>query len=67
MSDSNATSASIDLNNLRHDPIMNDFFNEAIWGKAWKNHGDTIVNKMKKAGIAPAKAIISDYLQFSHP
>jgi SAM-dependent methyltransferase len=35
---------------------MNDFFNEALWEKAWKDHGDTIVNKMKKAGIAPAKA-----------
>jgi 2-polyprenyl-3-methyl-5-hydroxy-6-metoxy-1,4-benzoquinol methylase len=35
---------------------MNDFFNEAIWEKAWKDHGDTVVNKMKKAGIEPARA-----------
>jgi SAM-dependent methyltransferase len=35
---------------------MNDFFNAAIWEKAWKDHGDTIVNKMKKVGIVPAKA-----------
>jgi SAM-dependent methyltransferase len=35
---------------------MNDFFNEAIWEKAWKEHGDAIMNKMNKAGIAPAKA-----------
>lgn len=35
---------------------MNDFFNAAIWEKAWKDHGDTIVNKMKKVGILPAKA-----------
>lgn len=35
---------------------MNDFFNEAIWEKAWKDHGDTVVNKMKKAGIEPARS-----------
>jgi 2-polyprenyl-3-methyl-5-hydroxy-6-metoxy-1,4-benzoquinol methylase len=35
---------------------MNDFFNEAIWEKAWKDHGDTVVNKMKKAGFEPARA-----------
>ncbi|WP_337101159.1 class I SAM-dependent methyltransferase [Paenibacillus sp. YIM B09110] len=35
---------------------MNDFFNETIWEKEWKENGDTIVNKMKKAGIVPAKA-----------
>ncbi|BBI33944.1 class I SAM-dependent methyltransferase [Cohnella abietis] len=35
---------------------MNDFFNEAFWEKAWKDHGDAILNKMNKAGIAPAKA-----------
>jgi 2-polyprenyl-3-methyl-5-hydroxy-6-metoxy-1,4-benzoquinol methylase len=35
---------------------MNDFFNEAIWEKAWKDHGDTVVNKIKKAGIEPARA-----------
>jgi 2-polyprenyl-3-methyl-5-hydroxy-6-metoxy-1,4-benzoquinol methylase len=35
---------------------MNDFFNETIWEEAWKEYGDTIVNKMKKAGIVPAKA-----------
>lgn len=35
---------------------MNDFFNESIWEKAWKDRGDTIVNKMKKAGIEPARA-----------
>ncbi|MGO4375955.1 SAM-dependent methyltransferase, partial [Paenibacillus sp. MCAF20] len=35
---------------------MNDFFNETIWEEAWKENGDTIVNKMKKAGIVPAKA-----------
>ncbi|MCU6797556.1 SAM-dependent methyltransferase [Paenibacillus sp. WQ 127069] len=35
---------------------MNDFFNEDLWEKAWKDHGDTIINKMNKSGIAPAKA-----------
>lgn len=35
---------------------MNDFFNEAIWEQAWKDHGDTVVNMMKKAGIEPARA-----------
>lgn len=32
---------------------MNDFFNAAIWEKAWKDDPDTGVNKMKKAGIEP--------------
>ncbi|RNB88540.1 class I SAM-dependent methyltransferase [Brevibacillus nitrificans] len=35
---------------------MSDFFNEAIWEKAWKDHGDTVVNNRKKAGIVPARA-----------
>lgn len=35
---------------------MNDFFNEALWEKTWKDHGYTTVNKMKKAGIEPSKA-----------
>ncbi len=35
---------------------MSDFFNEALWEKAWKDHGDTVVNMMKKAGIEPATA-----------
>ncbi|MHA2857220.1 class I SAM-dependent methyltransferase [Paenibacillus lautus] len=35
---------------------MNDFFNEAIWEQAWKEHGDSVINKMKKAGIEPARA-----------
>lgn len=30
---------------------MNDFFNEAIWEKAWKDDLFTAVNKMKNAGI----------------
>lgn len=36
--------------------VMNDFFNEAIWEKAWKEHGDSVVDKMKKAGIKPTRA-----------
>ncbi|EGG35582.1 class I SAM-dependent methyltransferase [Paenibacillus sp. HGF5] len=35
---------------------MNDFFNEALWEQAWKEHGDSVINKMKKAGIEPARA-----------
>ncbi|MEC0370758.1 rRNA adenine N-6-methyltransferase family protein [Paenibacillus chibensis] len=34
--------------------MMNDFFNEAVWEKAWKDHGDTIMNKMKRAGFSLA-------------
>lgn len=36
--------------------VLNDFFNEAIWEQAWKEHGDSVINKMKKAGIEPARA-----------
>lgn len=36
--------------------IMNDFFHEAAWEKAWKDDRNTDVNKMKTAGIEPAKA-----------
>lgn len=35
--------------------VMNDFFNEAIWEKAWKEHGERVVNKMKKTGIDPTR------------
>ncbi|MFD0697726.1 class I SAM-dependent methyltransferase [Paenibacillus sp. GCM10027628] len=35
---------------------MNDLFNEVIWEKEWKDDSDTAVNKMKKAGIEPARA-----------
>ncbi|MGF7047561.1 SAM-dependent methyltransferase [Paenibacillus sp. DS2015] len=35
---------------------MNDFFNEAIWEKAWKDDIYTRVNKMKSAGIDAAHA-----------
>jgi len=35
---------------------LKDFFNEAIWEQAWKEHGDSVINKMKKAGIEPARA-----------
>ncbi|WP_068618197.1 class I SAM-dependent methyltransferase [Paenibacillus tuaregi] len=27
-----------------------------MWEKAWKDHGDTLVNNMRKAGIEPARA-----------
>ncbi|TDF99496.1 class I SAM-dependent methyltransferase [Paenibacillus piri] len=30
---------------------MNDFFNAAIWGKAWKDESDLKINRMKKNGI----------------
>lgn len=30
---------------------MNDFFNESIWEKAWRDDSYTAVNKMKNAGI----------------
>jgi len=35
---------------------MNDFYQEAIWEKAWKDRGDTLITRMKKAGIEPARA-----------
>lgn len=35
---------------------MSDFYNEAIWEAAWKDHGDTVAGKLKQAGIDPAKA-----------
>lgn len=44
---------------------MNDFFNEALWEKAWKDHSDTIVNKMKEVGIVPSKAFDHKALSFN--
>ncbi|WIV17415.1 class I SAM-dependent methyltransferase [Paenibacillus polygoni] len=35
---------------------MNDFFNEAIWEKAWKEHGENAQKKMKSAGVQPSNA-----------
>jgi 2-polyprenyl-3-methyl-5-hydroxy-6-metoxy-1,4-benzoquinol methylase len=35
---------------------MNDFFNASIWEKAWKDDSDTVVNKMRRAGIDPARS-----------
>ncbi|MFC4596708.1 class I SAM-dependent methyltransferase [Cohnella hongkongensis] len=35
---------------------MSHFFNEAVWEKEWKDHGENVRRKMKKAGIEPAKA-----------
>ncbi|MGG6313654.1 class I SAM-dependent methyltransferase [Paenibacillus macerans] len=35
---------------------MNDFFNAAIWEKAWKDDSDTAINKMRRAGIDPARS-----------
>ncbi|WP_159888335.1 class I SAM-dependent methyltransferase [Paenibacillus puerhi] len=35
---------------------MNDFFNAFIWEEAWKDDFDTIVNKMRRAGIDPARS-----------
>lgn len=34
--------------------MTNDFFNDAVWEKAWKEDPDTAVSKMKKAEIDPA-------------
>ncbi|MBB3109693.1 SAM-dependent methyltransferase [Paenibacillus phyllosphaerae] len=35
---------------------MNDFFNAAVWEKAWKEDSDTGINKMRSAGIDPTRA-----------
>ncbi|USG67793.1 class I SAM-dependent methyltransferase [Brevibacillus ruminantium] len=35
---------------------MNDFFNAAIWEKAWKDESDLKINRMKKNGIDPARS-----------
>lgn len=35
---------------------MNDFFNASIWEDAWKNDSETVVNKMRRAGIDPARS-----------
>lgn len=35
---------------------MNDFFNAAIWEKAWKDDSDTAANKMRRAGIDPSRS-----------
>ncbi|MDO3676276.1 class I SAM-dependent methyltransferase [Paenibacillus ehimensis] len=34
--------------------MSNDFFNETVWEKAWKEDMNTAVNKMKKAGMDAA-------------
>ncbi len=36
--------------------IMHSFFNEAVWEKAWKEHGELVTNKMKQSGVKPARA-----------
>ncbi|PTM57996.1 class I SAM-dependent methyltransferase [Desmospora activa] len=33
--------------------MTNEFFNDTVWEKAWKEDPHTAVNKMKKAGIDP--------------
>jgi SAM-dependent methyltransferase len=35
---------------------MNGFFNAFIWEEAWKDDSDTVVNKMRRAGIDPARS-----------
>ncbi|MDF2662753.1 MAG: hypothetical protein K0Q94_5544 [Paenibacillus sp.] len=35
---------------------MNDFFNAALWEKAWKDDSDLKINRMKKNGIDPARS-----------
>ncbi|NOU88208.1 methyltransferase domain-containing protein [Paenibacillus sp. LMG 31460] len=35
---------------------MNDFFNAAIWEKAWKDESDLNINRMKKNGIDPTRS-----------
>ncbi|PAK49638.1 bifunctional 2-polyprenyl-6-hydroxyphenol methylase/3-demethylubiquinol 3-O-methyltransferase UbiG [Paenibacillus sp. 7541] len=35
---------------------MNEFFNAAIWEKAWKNDANTVISKMRKAGIDPSRS-----------
>ncbi|WP_042164533.1 class I SAM-dependent methyltransferase [Paenibacillus gorillae] len=35
---------------------MNDFYNEAVWEKAWKEESDTVVKKMQRAGIDPSRS-----------
>ncbi|NOU98734.1 class I SAM-dependent methyltransferase [Paenibacillus planticolens] len=35
---------------------MNNFFDAAIWEKAWKDDSNTILNKMQKAGVDPARS-----------
>jgi len=36
--------------------MMNDFFNAAVWEKAWKDDSDTSAKKMSRAGIDPARS-----------
>lgn len=35
---------------------MNDFFNAAIWEKAWNDDSNTAANKMREAGIDPSRS-----------
>ncbi|TVX98597.1 class I SAM-dependent methyltransferase [Cohnella terricola] len=35
---------------------MNDFFNAALWEKAWKDESDLKIGRMKKNGIDPARS-----------
>lgn len=35
---------------------MNDFYNATIWEEAWKYDSETVVNKMRRAGIDPARS-----------
>ncbi|RCX23717.1 FkbM family methyltransferase [Fontibacillus phaseoli] len=37
--------------------MKNELFNEAVWEKAWKEDMQTAVNKMKNAGMDPARVL----------
>ncbi len=41
---------------ISSETVKNDFFNEAIWEKVWKDDPDSGANRMKKAGIDPTGA-----------
>jgi len=44
---------------------MNDFFNASIWEEAWKDDSATVINKMRRAGIDPARSFDSKAKTFN--
>lgn len=44
---------------------MNDFFNAALWEKAWNDDSETLVSKMRKAGVDPSRSFDSKARAFN--
>jgi SAM-dependent methyltransferase len=44
---------------------MNHFYDEAAWEKEWKDHGDSVANKLAGAGVDPSRSFDSKAKTFN--